>query len=205
MQDPFAVSEIKDHYASFQDVHIMIFIGFGFLMCFLKSHNWGSIGYNYLLACWAIQITILWNHFWSQVNDYYDNPSTYSFKKINLNVEILLSAEFGAGAVLISMGAIVGKCSLFQLFAMATINIFFYALNNQIVTEIFKAADIGGSMTIHTYGAYFGVIASWFYQPKKAIEDKHELGKSNYLSDLVSMTGTLFLFVYWPSFNGGGA
>jgi len=32
----------------------MIFIGFGFLMVFLKSHNWSSIGYNYLIACWAI-------------------------------------------------------------------------------------------------------------------------------------------------------
>jgi len=58
-------------------------------------------------------------------------------------------------------------------------------------------------MTIHTFGAYFGVVTSWFYQPKEAIEDKKELGKGNYLSDLVSMTGTLFLFMYWPSFNGG--
>lgn len=49
-----AVELIQNHYPSFQDVHIMIFVGFGFLMCFLKSHNWGSIGYNYLLACWAI-------------------------------------------------------------------------------------------------------------------------------------------------------
>lgn len=55
----------------------MIFVGFGFLMCFLKSHNWGSIGYNYLLACWAIQITILWSHFWKQVTLYYDDPKTY--------------------------------------------------------------------------------------------------------------------------------
>lgn len=57
----------------------MIFVGFGFLMCFLKSYNWGSIGYNYLLACWAIQITLLFGHFWNQVTLYYDNPNTYSF------------------------------------------------------------------------------------------------------------------------------
>lgn len=53
----------------------MIFIGFGFLMVFLKSHNWSSIGYNYLIACWAIQISILWNHFWDQVSKYYDDPN----------------------------------------------------------------------------------------------------------------------------------
>ena len=182
----------------------MIFVGFGFLMCFLKSHNWGSIGYNYLLACWAIQITILWNWFWNQVCLYYDTGS-YTFTKLSLTTEVILQAEFGAASVLISMGAIVGKCSLFQLFGMCNINIFFYALNQAICYKIFKCADIGGTMTIHAFGAYFGVITSWFYQPRQAIEDKKELGGGNYLSDLVSMTGTLFLFVYWPSFNGGGA
>jgi len=58
-------------------------------------------------------------------------------------------------------------------------------------------------MTIHTFGAYFGVIMTWFFQPKEAMEDKKNLAKGNYLSDLISMTGTLFLFIYWPSFNGG--
>lgn len=56
-------------------------------------------------------------------------------------------------------------------------------------------------MVIHTFGAYFGLSVSLFYQGKAAIEDKNELGVGNYLSDLVSMIGTLFLFCYWPSFN----
>lgn len=103
------------------------------------------------------------------------------------------------------MGAIVGKCSLFQLFGMATINIFFYTLNTYIIFNIFKVSDIGGTMNIHAFGAYFGVITSWFFKPREAIEDKGELGKGNYLSDLVSMIGTLFLFAYWPSFNGATA
>lgn len=88
---------------------------------------------------------------------------------------------------------------------MSCINVFFYTLNRAIVFNIFKAQDIGESMTLHAFGAYFGVASTWFFSPKEAIEDKNELGKSNYLSDLISMTGTLFLFVYWPSFNGGPA
>lgn len=56
-------------------------------------------------------------------------------------------------------------------------------------------------MTIHAFGALCGVVCTWFYKPKEAKENP--LDDGNYLSDLVSMTGTLFLFVYWPSFNGG--
>jgi|LakMenEpi03Aug12_release.lakeMendotaPanAssembly.Ray.scaffolds.fasta_scaffold1960812_1 ammonium transporter Rh len=40
-------------YPCWQDVHVMIYIGFGFLMVFLKSHCWTSVGFNYLVAAWA--------------------------------------------------------------------------------------------------------------------------------------------------------
>jgi ammonium transporter Rh len=56
-------------------------------------------------------------------------------------------------------------------------------------------------MVIHTFGAFFGLACAFFYQPKEAIKDVHGIGKSNYLSDLVSMLGTMFLFCFWPSFN----
>lgn len=44
----------RDVYPMFQDVHIMIFLGYGFIMVFLKSHNWSSIGFNFLTASWVI-------------------------------------------------------------------------------------------------------------------------------------------------------
>lgn len=57
-------------------------------------------------------------------------------------------------------------------------------------------------MIIHTFGAYFGLSVALFYRGEDAIKDKNKLGSGNYLSDLVSMIGTLFLFCFWPSFNG---
>lgn len=42
-------------FAVFQDVHVMIFIGFGFLMTFLRRYTFGSVGFNMLLAAFAIQ------------------------------------------------------------------------------------------------------------------------------------------------------
>lgn len=178
----------------------MVFIGFGFLMCFLKSHNWSSIGYNYLIAAWAIQIEILWNHFWHQVMRHYDDPGI-GFVKLRLGVNEILEGDLGAASVLVAMGAILGKCSLFQLFQVSCIHIFFYTINKQIILQAFKAVDFGGSFIIFVFGASFGLACSYFYKPKEAKKDVKELGKGNYLSDVVSMTGTLFLFVYWPSFN----
>ena len=125
-----------------------------------------------------------------------------------MNYEHLILADFGAGAVLISFGVILGKCSIFQLWVMTTIEVFFYCLNEAILIEIFKVFDIGGSMVIHIFGAFFGLSVTFFYQSQHAIKDARGLGKSNYLSDLVSMVGTMFLFCFWPSFNaalGSGA
>ena len=103
---------MHDKYCLFQDVHVMIFIGFGFLMVFLKNNSWCSIGFNYLIACWAIQICILFTGVWHNVAHYYKD-SHHHWEKIDLDLDKLILADFGAGAVLISFGAVLGKCSLF--------------------------------------------------------------------------------------------
>ena len=41
--------------AVFQDVHVMIFVGFGFLMTFLRRYGHSSIAFNMLMAAFAIQ------------------------------------------------------------------------------------------------------------------------------------------------------
>lgn len=108
-----AVSEyLQFKYPLFQDVHIMIFVGFGFLMVFLKSNSWCSIGFNYLIACWAIQIAILFTGLWHNIAHFFYDPN-HEWKKIELTVKYMILGDFAAGAVLISFGAILGKCSLF--------------------------------------------------------------------------------------------
>lgn len=65
---------------------------------------------------------------------------------------------------------------------------------------MFYAVDMGGSIFVHTFGAVFGLMVAWVYRPHRAAT--HKLCGSSYQSNLVAMVGTLFLWMYWPSFNG---
>ena len=43
----------------FQDVHVMIFIGFGFLMTFLSRYSYSAVSYTLILAAICIQWAVL--------------------------------------------------------------------------------------------------------------------------------------------------
>lgn len=85
---------------------------------------------------------------------------------------MLINGDFGAAACLITMGAVLGKISFPQLFILTTIETIFYSLNLTIIVDKLGVQDVGGAMTIHMFGSYFGIVASYFFQPKKALEDK---------------------------------
>ncbi len=190
-----SVQKMQSYYPFFQDIHVMIFVGFGFLMAFLKTHSWTSITFNYLIAAWALQISILLTNFWNRVLvDGFNN-------KISLDLTSLIIGDFGAGVALITMGAVLGKTDLFQLWILITLEIFFYSLNETICIKLLYIVDMGGSIIVHAFGAYFGLAASYFFNPRKAFLSNND--KGNYNSQTIAMLGTLFLWVYWPSFNGG--
>lgn len=99
------------------------------------------------------------------------------------------------------MGALLGKATFPQLMAIATAEAVFFTLNAVILFEVLEVHDIGGAMTIHMFGAYFGLAATYFFENKKALEDRTKQFCGGYLSQLAAMFGTIFLFMYWPSFN----
>nr|SBU87553.1 Rh 50 glycoprotein [Homo sapiens] len=133
-------------YPLFQDVHVMIFVGFGFLMTFLKKYGFSSVGINLLVAALGLQWgTIVQGILQSQG------------QKFNIGIKNMINADFSAATVLISFGAVLGKTSPTQMLIMTILEIVFFAHNEYLVSEIFKASDIGASMTIHAFGAYFGL------------------------------------------------
>ena len=144
-----------------------------------------------MIACLAIQVYPIFTYLWSGL--FHDG-----FYKFEFSIREIVFADFSAAAVLISFGAVVGKVSPLQLIFMTIVEILFYSLNENI-SEKLGVTDLGGSTLIHTFGAFFGVGVSL------ALNDRHARGhKDNsavYHSDMFAMVGTLFLWMFWPSFN----
>ncbi|KAM4860673.1 ammonium transporter Rh type B [Thomomys bottae] len=183
-------NEFYFRYPSFQDVHAMIFVGFGFLMVFLQRYGFSSVGFTFLLAALALQWSTLVQGF------------LHSFHQghIYVGVESMINADFCAGAVLISFGAILGKTGPVQLLLMALLEVVLFGINEFVLLSLLRVRDAGGSMTIHTFGAYFGLVLSRVLYRSRLEKSKHRQG-SVYHSDLFAMIGTIFLWIFWPSFN----
>ncbi|CAG9316291.1 unnamed protein product [Blepharisma stoltei] len=187
-------TEFVTGYPVLQDISVMMFVGFGFLMTFLRTHSWSAVGFNFILTVVVFQMYILYSGFWSRCvsDDHWD-------LKIQVGIETLVTAFYCCASILISFGGVIGKLNLFQLLVMAFIEACFYSLNEAIVFEKIHIEDIGGSITIHTFGAYFGLSVAFIISPKQT--KGHPKNSSNYNSNLFAMIGTLFLWMYWPSFN----
>lgn len=185
-------NDISLYYPMFQDVHVMIYIGFGFLMTFLKKYGYGAVGYNFFTASLVTQ----WG---TIVSGCFNQLYAEGHKHIELSIQTLVTAEFAAATVLITYGAVLGKVSRLQLLVIGFLEVVFYGINELIAVEFLKYSDAGGSIIIHTFGAYFGLALSRVLHTKDALESPKE--GSNYQSDLFAMIGTVFLWMYWPSFN----
>ena len=126
-----------------------------------------------------------------------------SWPYIDVSVGSMISADFATATVLISFGVVLGVTSPLQLLVMTVMETIFYALNDMIGRDYLHAVDVGCTIFIHLFAAYFGLTVSRvLHQEGQANSSKEG---TSYTSDMFSMVGTVFLWIYWPSFNGSGA
>lgn len=184
-------------YVIFRDIMVMLLLGFGFLMTFLKKYGLGAVGFTMMLTAFAVQINIAVELF---VRLLYGAEEGVSFP-MPITMETIIDGEFSAATLLISFGAIIGRASPLQLVIMMISQSFFYAFNKVfVVFGYIGAEDVGGTMTIHCFGAYFGLAVSY------ALGDLNSKTTQNNaadrVSDITALIGTTLLWVYWPSFVG---
>jgi ammonium transporter Rh len=183
-------------YIIFRDIMAMLIIGFGYLMTFLRKYGLGAVGFTLMLTALGMQISIFMEHFVHFM--YYPDNTPFP---LPLTLAKVIDAEFFVAALLITYGAVIGRASPFQLVMIMLSESFFYAINKvMLVLGELGAEDVGGTITIHMFGAYFGIALS------KALGQRdHRSGNadSNRFGDVVAFLGTTVLWLFWPSFVGG--
>jgi ammonium transporter Rh len=143
----------------------MMLIGFGYLMAIIKTNGWSAIGLTFLINALVVQIYILTRGFWEKI--YTDGFTDHTIK---ISVYTLMQSEFAVASCLIAFGGVIGRVGPFQIFIMFLIQVFGYSLNEEIIySNPFNAIDYGGSLSIHVFGAIYGLVVSYIIGKKKNI------------------------------------
>lgn len=186
-------------YVAFRDIMAMLLLGFGYLMTFLKHYGLGAVGFTMMFSVFSmlvnIPIELLLRYLFGVDGEDTAWP-------IPLGMSTIIDAEFAAATLMISFGALIGRASPLQMMLVLLSEAFFYAFNKVfLVLGVIGAEDVGGSMTIHMFGAVFGLAVSFALgEPKDAAAAIH--GEPDKVSDVFALIGTTILWVFWPSFVG---
>ncbi|PNJ20666.1 RHD isoform 8, partial [Pongo abelii] len=173
-----------------QDLTVMAALGLGFLTSNLQRHTWSSVAFNLFMLALGVQWAILLDGFLSQLS-----PGKVVIKLFSIRL-----ATMSAMSVLISVGAVLGKVNLAQLVVMVLVELTVFGTMRMVISIIFKTDYHMNLMHIHVFAAYFGLtVARCLPKPlPQGTKDKEQIATRSSLS---AMLGTLFLWMFWPSFN----
>lgn len=185
-----ATRTIFDSISYARSIHIlaMLLLGFGFLMVFLRGHEFTTLTATFLAVSISIPVYLLVKSFL---------PGEFEV----MNISGFLYAEFAAASLLICMGAVLGRLKMDQYFVLSILFTIAYIFNEWLLLEsgLFEGfLDTGGSVAIHAFGAYFGlgVVAT----TAKKFQDKPG-PKTNKVSNEFCLLGSMVLWLFWPSFT----
>lgn len=112
------------YYPMYQDVNVMMLIGFGFLMTYIKKHSWSALVYTFFINAIIVQLYILLSSFWIRVFH-----GDWSQTKIFVEQKNWITASYSVASILIAFGGVLGKVGPFELLIMSIFGIVGYTLN----------------------------------------------------------------------------
>ncbi|XP_038016588.1 blood group Rh(CE) polypeptide isoform X2 [Motacilla alba alba] len=175
-------------YLGFQDVNHMVIFGFGFFLMVLRRYGFSSSGFNFLLVVLGVQCCVLAEDFLVFLRG----------QQNQVGLESLAKAFVSVAAVVISTGAVLGRASPVQLIVMSLVEIIFFYVSRCINRTFLEVPEPLTVMHVYLFGAYFGLaLASRFPEPPPGLDKNRSTPKS----ELFSVLGTVFVWVFWPSFN----
>ncbi|OWK54115.1 RH-like protein [Lonchura striata] len=190
----FGFPGVSDTYASsnsypaFQDVTHMVIFGFGFFLMVLRRYGFSSTGFNFFLVVLGVQCSMLAEDLLVFIRG----------QQNQVGMESLAKAVVSTTAVVISTGAVLGKANPVQLIVMTLVELIFFYVSRCINRTLLEVPEPLTVMHVHLFGAYFGLaLTSRFPEPPPGLDKNRSTPKS----ELLSVLGTVFVWVFWPSFN----
>ncbi|NXX76716.1 RHBGB protein, partial [Urocolius indicus] len=174
----------------FRDVHLQVLLGLGLLVAFLGRYGLASVTISILVVAFSIQWALLIQGFFS----------SFLNGKIYVGAQSMVRADFCTAAVLISTGAVLGKVNPEQRLLLTLLGVTLFALNEYILLALMGVSDSGGSLTVHTFGAYFGLAVSRLLQ-QPHMDRRKEQQDTGHQTDVFAVLGTIYLWIFWPSFT----
>lgn len=187
-------SSAENQFMYEKSVHIlvMLLIGFGFLMVFVRKYGYTSITATYLMVALSLPLYMLIRpYLWGSAADL-----------TITNISMLLFAEFAAASLLIAIGGVLGRVNTNQYLIIGFLFTPVYALNEWLlfsgaVIPAGTILDTAGSISIHAFGAYFALGLGIMLTTQRQREAPIEASKG---SNQFAMLGSAALWVFWPSF-----
>ena len=174
------------------DVLLMLLIGFGFLMVFVRKYGYTSITTTFLMVALSLPLYMLVRpYLWGSAS-----------ALTATNISMLLFAEFAAASLLIAIGGPLGRINTSQSLLIGALFTPLYALNEWLLfsgTVIPAGAvlDTAGSISIHAFGAYFALGLIIMLTAKR---DRGVQVETSKRSNQFAMLGSAALWIFWPSF-----
>ncbi|KAG8013558.1 Ammonium transporter Rh type C [Nibea albiflora] len=180
----------RNFYPEFQDVNVMVILGFGFLGTFLVRYGFSASAFNLLVSVVAIQWALILNGI----------ESWYYRGKFRINLRSLIVAEMCAASAIISVGAMLGKINPVHLILITLFEVSGFVLNDWLLQTLLKTPALNSIMLLHIFGAFFGLMLTWILYREGSMQ-RFEKEKFDSKTGLFSMLGIMFLWMFWPSFN----
>ena len=148
-------STAVDAYNYYIGVMIMMIVGFGYLMTFMKNYGLGAVGFCLLVSAIGLQ----WGLF---IEAFFYQMVNHTWGPVAINTYAILAVTSNIAAPLISLGGIIGKVTPLQLLIMVLLEFTAHSFNyNVLMNGILKVMDIGGTYSDHMFGCYFGLAVSY--------------------------------------------
>ena len=115
----------QTYYPMYLDVNVMMLVGFGFLMTFIKRHAWSALSYTFFINAVVVQLYILLSAFWHRAFAEHWKGN----KIIYIEEKTFTGASYSVASMLIAFGALLGKVGPLELLIMSLFGIVGYTLN----------------------------------------------------------------------------